>query len=199
MNPRCGLFAGIRICSHPGRRPSSPVRVYLGAWATCGGIEKVVGERENWSCLQSRRPSFLYGQRRVLEGWRGQVRPTLVVARWVAGRRAEKGRTWNDVGEGNRDAGLGKSTLTTIRGLGDLSLAERQNRRPNFLMALREKSKVSEKEERGGMKESTCMYGCSCHGCGKKQGGDGQSRIYFTLTRFKARPRLVCESDTFPS
>ena len=39
MNPRRGLFAGIRTRSHPGRRPSSPVRVYLGAWAICGARE----------------------------------------------------------------------------------------------------------------------------------------------------------------
>ena len=61
-----------------------------------------------------------------------------VVARWVAGRRAEKGWTWN----GTRDARLGKSTVADgghwIQGLGRWRgppLAEERSRRPSFLMA----------------------------------------------------------------
>jgi hypothetical protein len=74
-----------------------------------------------------------------LEGWRGRVRPTLVIARWVAGRRVEKGWTWNE----SRDASLGKLTVASgghwIQGLGRWrgpSLAEKQSRRPSFLMVL---------------------------------------------------------------
>jgi hypothetical protein len=57
----------------------------------------VVGERVNWSCLQSRHPSSRYGKQYASEGWRDRVQPTLVVARWVVDRRDGKGRTWNDV------------------------------------------------------------------------------------------------------
>lgn len=95
------------------------------------------GGQANWTCLQSRRPSFLYVEWYVLEGWMGRVQPTLVIARWVAGRR---GGTWNeDVGEWNRDASPEKSTLARaghrIQGL-EGSLAEKQSRRPSFLTVL---------------------------------------------------------------
>ena len=88
-----------------------------GTLAICGAIKREVGEWGN-SCLQSYYPSFLDGRRHVSEGWRGRVQPTLVVAWWVAGRRAEKGWTWNR----SWDASLEKLTVTSrghqIQGLG---------------------------------------------------------------------------------
>ena len=109
-----------------------------GTWVICGAIEREVGEWGN-SCLQSHHPSLLDGRRHVSEGWRGWVQPTLVVAWWVAGRRAEKGWTWKR----SWDASLGKLTVTSggyqIQGLGRWrgpSLTEEQSRRPSILMGL---------------------------------------------------------------